>query len=218
MQPIRWLRIPAMAALAALALQAQAAERPDFSGIWAPETWSTEGWPEEPPFTEAGRAAQEAWAADPASDPSHRCVIPLGRIISAPLPQEVIQLDDRVVILYEYDHQVRRLFLDGRGHPDSYPTLMGHSVARWEGDTLVAETVAVEPGLFRPQGLPYTGGLTMTERFSLLDGGDRLRIELEIDDPEYYSEPWTVTKHYSRSDEELKDYECIVREHVPATP
>lgn len=84
-------------------------QKPDFSGIWTMETWSTEGWPMDPPFTEEGRTAHETWETD-----SLNCVIPLGRIISAPLPHEIIHQEDRLTILYEYDHQVRRVYMDGR--------------------------------------------------------------------------------------------------------
>ncbi len=189
---------------------------PDLSGVWESETWSTEGWPEEPPFNAAGRAAQEAWAASPENDPSHRCLIPLGRIISGPFPHEFIQQDDRITILYEYEHQVRRVYLDGRPHPDdAFPTPIGHSIGWWEGDTLVVDTVGVEDGgLFRPQGFPYTADLHLTERYSLEDGGDRLVAEITIEDANFYREPWTVKKRYRRIDEEIQYYECIVRPHV----
>jgi hypothetical protein len=205
-----------MAAGAMLAAVANAADRPDFSGVWESEVWSTEGWPTEPPFNDAGKAAQEAWAANPDDDPSLRCLVPLGRIISAPMPHEIVQQDDRVIFLYEYEHQIRRVFMDGRDHPDSYPTLMGHTVGRWDGPAIVLETVGMESGLFRPQGLPYTDNLKLTERYWLVDDGTRLLSEITIDDPTYYSEPWTVRKRYRKSDDEIKDYECIVREHVPA--
>ncbi len=194
----------------------RSAQRPSFAGVWEPQAWSTDEWPLEPPYSAAGRAAQERWAANPDEDPSYRCIIPLGRIISAPLPFEIIEQPERITLLYEYDHQVRRVFLDGRGHPDSYPTLMGHSIGRFEGDTLVIETANVEPGLLRPQGMPYSDKLRLTERLTLLDGGERLRIDLSIDDPVYYTETWTVTKHYGRTSEDIKDYECFIREHLPA--
>lgn len=194
---------------------ARAESRPSFSGVWASEAWSTDEWPLEPPFNAAGRAAQEEWAANRDDDPSYRCIIPLGRIISAPLPFEVLQQEDRVTLLYEYDHQVRRVFLDGRSHPDSYPTLMGHSIGRFEGDTLVVETANLEPGLLRPQGMPYSGETRLTERLTLLDDGARMQVDIVIDDPTYYREPWGVTKYYGRIDEDIKDYECFIREHLP---
>lgn len=189
---------------------------PDLSGGWESEAWATEGWPEEPPFSEAGRAAQEAWAAAPEDDPSHRCLIPLGRIISGPFPHEFIQQEDRVTIIYEYEHQVRRVFMDGRPHPeDFYPTPMGHSIGWWEGDTLVVDTVGVEDGgLLRPQGFPYTSDLHLVERYTLDAEADRLIAEITIDDPNYYQEPWTAKKRYRRYDDEIQYYECIVRPHL----
>ncbi len=190
---------------------------PGISGAWDSEVWSTEGWPLDPPYTPEGRAAQQTWASAPEDDPSNRCLVPLGRVISGPFPHEILQQDGRVTILYEYEHQVRRIFTDGRDHPqDAYPTLMGHSTGRWDGATLVVETVNMESGLFRPQGLPYTQGLRLTERYTPVDDDTRLIVEITVDDPQYYSEPWTVMKRYARFDEEIKDYECIVRTHMPA--
>ena len=176
---------------------------------------ATAPWPTEPPYTEAGRAAQDYWAAHPEEDPVQICVFQLWRIASAPLPHEIIQQDDVIYILYEYEHQVRRIFLDGRGHPeDEYPTLMGHSIGWWDGDTLVIETTNVEDGYLRPQGYPHTTSAVFTERHTLLDDGRR-RLEITIDEPEYYREPWTVTLNWVRFDDDIRDYECIVRPHVP---
>ena len=84
-----------------LSLQVSAAEAAsDLSGIWESEEWATEGWPTDPPFSDRGRAAQDAWAAAPEDDPSHRCLIPLGRIISGPLPHEIIQQEDRITFRF----------------------------------------------------------------------------------------------------------------------
>lgn len=191
---------------------------PDLSGVWDSEEWATEGWPVEPPFNDSGRTAQDAWAAAPEDDPSHRCLIPLGRIISGPLPHEFIQQADRITILYEYEHQVRRVFMDGRRHPeDLFPTPIGHSIGWWEGDTLVVDTVGVEDGgLFRPQGFPYTADLHLVERYTLEDGGASLIAEIRIEDPNYYRERWTVKKRYRRLEEDIQYYECIVRPHLPS--
>ncbi len=188
-----------------------------LAGAWNSETWSTVGWPTDPPFTAAGRAAQDAYEANPSNDPVLDCVQQaVGRMISAPFPHEIIVQDHRVTFLYENFHQVRRVWLDGRDHPeDSYPTLMGHSIGWWEGDTLVVDTRNVEAGHVRPQGLPHTENLHVIERYTVLDGGTRKQLEITIDDPEYYREPWTVTKTYARFDGEILDYVCIPRSHVP---
>ena len=189
----------------------------DFSGAWQGEAWSTEGWPTDPPFTPAGRAAQDAYDADRKDDPILNCIQQaVGRIISAPFPHEIIQQEHRITFLYENFHQVRRVWMDGREHPeDEYPTLMGHSIGWWEGDTLVVDTRNVEAGFMRPQGLPHTGNLHLTERYTLLDGGERKQLEITIEDPEYYREPWSVTKTYARFDDVIRDYVCIPRPHVP---
>jgi hypothetical protein len=202
--------------LACFAAALNAADaRPDFSGTWSPEAWATKPWPSEPPFSSAGKAAQEAWEADNPSDPTHKCIFNLVRIVSAPFPHEIFQQEDRLTMIYEYQHQVRRVHMDGRTHDeDNFPTLMGHSIGSWDGDTLVIETRMAEAGYLRPQGFPHTVNMRLTERETVLDGGTRRKTELTIDDPEYYREPWTVTIYSEKVDEDLQDYDCIIREHI----
>ena len=132
-------------------------------------------------------------------------------------PHEVIQQENRVTILYEYQHQVRRVFMDGRGHPeDSFPTLMGHSIGYWEGETLVVDTVGVEAGYLRPQGFPHGEQLHVVEKRTLINEGSKMRWEITITDPEYYREPINAAMNWSRTDEDIFDYDCIVRDHLPA--
>src|SRR5690554_3117796 len=83
----RTFAVAALAACLAFASAARSQERgspdaadvPDLSGTWMPEAWSTDEWPLEPQYSEAGRAAQEHWAAHPDEDPSYACIVPLGR-------------------------------------------------------------------------------------------------------------------------------------------
>jgi hypothetical protein len=189
-------------------------ELPDFSGVWAADKWATEPWPVKPPFTEKGQAEQDAWAADPLDDPTHLCVFHLVRITSAPFLHEIIQQDDRITILYEYQHQVRRVFLDGRNHPeDPLLSLMGHSTGKIEGNTLTIDTVGVEAGYLRPQAFPHGENIHVIEKHTLLEPGKK-RIEMTIDDPEYYREPIMVTMDWSKTDDEILDYDCRVRPHL----
>lgn len=190
--------------------------RPDFSGVWQMDAWSADVWPTEPPYTPAGRAAQDALLADPESDPAHMCIFQIGRIISAPMPHEVFQEDHRITIIYENEHQIRWVWMDGRKHPEpGMLTLMGHSIGWWEGNTLVIDTTGIEAGYLRPQGYPHTDKLHIIERHTPLEGGNKKRIEITIDDPDYYREPWTVNMVVSRIDGEIMDYNCRVREHLP---
>ncbi len=197
-----------------LSIQALAQTFPDFSGTWEMEGWSADAWDVEVPYTEPGQAAFDAWVADPLGDPAHQCIFSLVRITTAPMLHEIIQEEGRIVLLYEYEHQVRRAFLD-RPHPENpYPTRMGYSNATWEGDTLVIEAVGLQPGYLRPQGVPHSNQLKVVEKRTMLDDGNTKRLETIIDDPVFFTKPWSVTTQWKRSDFEIMDYDCVVRPHI----
>ena len=64
--------------------------------------------------------------------------------MKAPYPFEIFQRDNRVDLLHEYQHIVRRIWTDGRQHPKGLDsTWMGHSIGRYEGETLVVDTVGL---------------------------------------------------------------------------
>lgn len=191
------------------------ANRSRLSGLWYNDPGATRNWPstEEVPITQEGQAMVNNWIQD--KDPMLGCVIGFGRIVSAPFPMELLINEDRITILYEYDHQIRRVYMDGRNHPDDlYPTLMGHSVGYWENDVLVVETIGLESSYFRPSGaLPYSNSAQITERYSSLSDGKQLQIEFTITDPNYYREPWSVIWTYSPA-ADILEYRCIVRDHL----
>ena len=190
-------------------------DRSELSGLWYNDPGATRNWPStaEVPITPTGQGLVDSWVQD--EDPMLGCIIGFGRIVSAPFPMELLIDGDRVTILYEYDHQIRRIYMDGRDHPDDlYPTLMGHSVGYWENSTLVVETIGLEGSYFRPSGaLPYSDSVRITERYSSLPGEKQLQIEFTVTDPNYYREPWSVTWTYSPA-AEILEYRCIVREHL----
>lgn len=100
------------------------------------------------------------------------------------------------------DGAIRHIHTDGRAHPDAqdlWPTPEGHSIGRWEGQTLVVETIARTEG---PVG-PTPGAAVLseqarfTERLRRLDA-DTLQNEMTIADPERLSRPWQFTIRYKR--------------------
>lgn len=205
---------PEIVLIAALAVVPAAvqAQAPDLSGVWEQLRGD---WPVyDAPYTPAGRAAQDGWRQD--DDPVLLCTIHFGRILSAPLPVEIVQNEKRLLFVYEYDHQVRRIWIDGREHPtDEAPSLMGHSIGYWEGSTLVVETTGLLPGYLRPEGQPYTGNAVIIERHTPIDGGDSLEVEITVIDPEFYREPLVVTRLMRRdADLEIAEYNCTVRPHL----
>ena len=133
-------------------------------------------------------------------DPEGYCLPPGGpRMMATPYPMEILQLPDqkRMFMVFEgATHIWREIYMDGRAHPQGdalNPTYLGHSVGRWEGDTLVVDVVGFNEATWIDYyGHPHTDLLHVVERFSRPDKRT-LRYEATIDDPGAYSRPWTVS-------------------------
>ena len=113
---------------------------------------------------------------------------------------EVVHLPDRVYLLYERNHNVRRIYLDGRKHLEDYgPSFLGTSHGRWDGDTLVVETgniLSLDGYLWLDTfAHPFTDSLRVVERFRRL-AHDTLQVDFVFDDPGAYTKPWTGKKVY----------------------
>ena len=88
---------------------------------------------------------------------------------------------------------------------------MGESVGRWEGDTLVIETIGLHRDtVLDREGLPHSREMRITERLRLLDGGGQLENLVTFDDPSMYAQPWTSRIVYdSKPGVQLKEYNCL---------
>ena len=108
--------------------------------------------------------------------------------MQAPFPMEIYQSDELVVFKMEYFDLYRVVFLDGREHPpaDAPHSRSGHSIGRWEGDTLVVDTTHVTPGTFMNNGFDHSDGLHMVERFRLSPDGGTLWLTQVYDDPQTF--------------------------------
>lgn len=189
-----------------------AAPLPDLTGIWMQDrgNWSIDDLP----FTPEGL---QQHASKRAPDAVEACTVHhFGQTITAPFPVEILQREDRVTFLYELQHEVRRIFMDERGHPETlYPSIMGHSIGRWEGATLVVETTGLREGWFRPEGVPYTEQARVVERYTLNAAGDEIAVELVLSDPLYYTETVEVTRTLTlMPDGEIFEYVCVVSEYL----
>ena len=149
--------------------------------------------PEERPRGDLERATDDL---DPNSYPY---CLPKGfpRIYDGPHPFELIHGTNQISMLFETDNQSRRIYLDGREHPEGLPaTFMGHSVGKWDGETLVVETTGLNDltwidGL----GRPHSDELRVTERIRRLDLST-MEMLLTFDDPKTYAKPWTGKKTF----------------------
>ena len=95
------------------------------------------------------------------------------------------------------DHVVRTIHMDAKHPADVQPSLHGHSIGRWEGDTLVIDTIAFEPN---PSGIalnvPSSPGKHTVERLTLTADRLRLRYEITVEDPVYLSGPATLAQQW----------------------
>ena len=209
--------------------------KPDLSGIWDIEHnrpcpppgcadmevgqefvnagWSLRGGlPYQPWAADLRKARTEANGKD---DPASHC-LPGGVMKShtTALLRKIVQLPGLVVILKEANASYRQIFTDGRPLPEiEQPTFNGYSSGKWEGDTLVVETVGFKDGLWLDRGgSPMTDAARMTERFKRVNFG-KLEIEITVDDRKAYTVPWTIKlNHFIVVDTELLDYICLENE------
>src|ERR1019366_10414904 len=111
---------------------------PDLSGVWAPSQHVEEGTPEMLPWAE--KVFKERLANQMKDIPTSSC-LPWGPTFDVPTVFKFIQAPKTIVTLNEDVFPYRQIHMDGRAHPaDADPTWMGHSIGRWEGDTLVVDT------------------------------------------------------------------------------
>lgn len=180
-------------------------------------TWSTTlargqhaFWLPEYPLTESARATQAAF--DPLTeDPLLNCGLKgMPAIMSAPYPLEFIDEGDTIAVhLEEYD-TVRTIYLGAQAAVVPTPSILGHSTGRWEGDTLVVRTTAVNWGHFHGRGIPTSGDMEIIERFTPVENGSRLQYEMTVTDPATFTEPVVMDKTWVwLPDVSVEPYECI---------
>jgi hypothetical protein len=210
------------------------APAPDISGVWrhsrrAPDNTRKYTLGEIvgsigviPPMTPWGaakfKAAKPNGGANGVSlaetnDPQTKCFPPgVPRIYSARLgaPFEIIQIPGKVVMIFEYDHFVREIFTDGRQHPeDLNPTWMGHSIGKWEANTLVADTIGFNDKTWLDgAGHPHSESLHLVERFRR-PSHDAMTDDITIDDPMAYTKPWVAHELFElKPGWDLEEYVC----------
>jgi len=181
----------------------------DFSGVWDPGST----------FFNIGQVPLQAWADElykerraslGKDDPEAQC-LPAGVPRISPFPQKFVQTPTLVVILDEGNvHSYRQLFLDGRDHPkDMDPLWMGDSIAKWDGDTLVVDTIGFNDRTWlNGQGVPHSDQLHVIERYTRPDFG-HLEVEITLEDPKAFTRPHTFKRGFILlTDWEIHEYVC----------
>jgi hypothetical protein len=232
---------PASAPAPPAAANAPAAEHPDLSGVWmAFAVENPDGTGNAPRYTPEGEATLDAFAAQFSEIPEtgawcYGTGMPSVMMSTVSYPIELVQHASRIMMVAELEMQVRRVYLDGRGHPHDFLSQgVGHSVGTWDGDTLVIDTALLSEWQVRPW--PRTEQTRITERVYLtkLDkvsvrptgfvasvekpiNDDVLVDEITVTDPALYAGPQRRTVYFQRmADTATLEYACSAEHWLEA--
>ena len=219
-------------------------ETPDFRGIWQVRGTAyvnLEGHP-----GGDGIAASESIVVDPpdgripyrpealpqreenfrlraTADPSVYCYqAGVPRATYVPTPLQILQSPGRLAIAYQENHAFRVFYPETRAHFEAADFWMGDTRYRWEGDTLLADVVALTDQLWLDQaGNYHSTEFHVVERYRMT-GPDTIEYEARMDDPVVYSSPWTIRTVLDRVTEpgaRIIEDECLedengVRRHI----
>ena len=209
--------------------------QPDLSGLWqnrvrfGPNERPPAALPGTPPlatFWNVGAGFEDdlpfqPWAAElrkkrmaenNKDNPDAHC-LPMGimQLHMHPAPRQIVQTPNLIVIMYEGNYGLRKIYLDGRPAPNNAPQpwWYGYSRGWWEGDTLVVETTNFrDGGWLDVNGSALTDAAKVTERLRRVNFG-QFEIDVTIDDPKAYTRPWTVrVDQQLMVDTELFEFIC----------
>ena len=168
------------------------------------------------PLTEA--AVQRQAAFDELADhPMWNCD-PVGMPVAMDtgLPIEFVDQGDDIILRIEQNDSVRTIHLNPDAGVDARPaTVMGYSVGRWDGDTLIVTTNNSSYSYFDDDGTPKSETMEITERFRLGADGRSLSWEATMTDPEFFTEPVVLRANWEWvPGETIESWNCAVSDAV----
>ena len=164
------------------------------------------------PYTPEALARKQENAANWVDrDPEIRCFLPgIPRAMYMPHPFEITQSTNKIHMAFAYTATARTIHMDEVELPPDY-TWMGHSLGRWEGDTLVVEVTNFrDNGWFDRAGNHHTAALRLEERFTLI-APNVIDYEVTIEDPNVFTRPWQISMPLYRRMEpnmQLLEFRC----------
>lgn len=176
--------------------------KPDLGGdgVWLPGHVADLATQSDVPFQPWAKLKFQENNAMKQSEMDLRCLPPgVPRIMLLARPFEIVQTASRILFVYEGGaHVWRQVWMDGRGHPkDPNPNWLGHSIGRWEGDTLVVDSVGFNDKTWLDDaGHPHTEQLHVIEKFTRTNPLT-MQYEVVIDDPGAYRKSWTSSNSLS---------------------
>jgi hypothetical protein len=118
-------------------------------------------------------------------------------------PVRFIQTPDQVLMIWQQDAQVRRVYLNQQHTSNPKPSWYGESVGHYEGaDTLVVDTIGQNDKTFVDNyRTPHTTQMHVIERFKLVDSGRTIEVSVYVEDPGAFTSPWNAIQRYRRTED-----------------
>lgn len=166
------------------------------------------------PYTPAARAKQQKNQANWLTrDPAVKCYMPgVPRANYMPFPFQIVQSPEHIIMAYEFASASRIVYMDQPDFVAPIPSWMGHSLGRWEGDTLVIDVTEQMPDSWLDRsGNHHTEQLKVTERYTFRSR-DVIDYEARLEDLGVYTRPWTMKMPLYRRLEEnaqLLEFKCV---------
>jgi hypothetical protein len=148
-------------------------------------------------------------------DNTAKCLPPgMPAMMNMAYGMEVMQTRDKVTFFSELNDALRRVYLDGRKPSQKVlddPTYAGYSTGRWEGDTLVVDTVSLNTNSFIEGFTPHSEAMTVRERIRFTGPG-LLEDRITVTDPKALTKTWETVKTYRKAapgkNDELREFAC----------
>jgi hypothetical protein len=154
----------------------------------------------------------------PSGDLSANCLTDgMPAVMSPPpqLPIQFVETANQVTVLFEYFWTFRNIYLNAKHPEDPDPAFMGHAVGRWEGDTLVVDTIGIKDKTKIRNLIPHSEKLHIVERIRRT-GPDTMENRMTIDDPEVFTRPWTWLIRYKQVEGmRLQEFVCENNRNAP---
>ena len=125
-----------------------------------------------------------------------------------------VQSPKTVLMMFDGDAHVRRVHMNAQHSTNPKPSWYGESVGRYEGDTLVVDTIGLNAKTFvDAYRTPHTEKLRVVERWRLIEGGDKLEVHVTVTDPDTFNQPWQAVRRYQKGQGPFPEEICAENNH-----
>jgi len=126
-----------------------------------------------------------------------------------------VQSPREVLIMFDGDAHVRRIHMNAQHTANPKPSWYGDSVGKYEGDTLVIDTIGLNAKTFvDAYRTPHTEKIHVVERWRLIEGGDKLEVHVTVTDPDTFNQPWQAIRRYQRGKGVFPENICAENNHI----